>query len=350
MTRMRNSLAGHLADAVRRGRVRMLARTAARAACARIGRDPPAFVAGPILATFAVTWRCPLACAMCDLPARAGAEIPDHELVRWVDAIADLGPAGRGFTGGEPLVRRALFPALERSVARGLVTHLNTSGVPVTEEVARRVADLGLASINVSIDHADPAEHDALRGRDGAFERAMIAIGRLAAARGTAATNFRLQVVMAVSIANAQAIPALGRRARDAGCDALSLLPVHDFGAAHVAGAPDAALAERLAVALRHARVENSPRYVRGIAPFLAGFPTPASCSAPRTGLFVDPTGRAFACTPSATDGRLGISATPESLATIVRSGALAATVPAGACSRCWWNCHRELDVAIGRL
>ncbi len=344
---MRASLRGHLARAVRGGRVSTLLRAGARAAFARFDRSLPGPLGGPLLATFAVTYRCPLRCAMCDLPARAGDELPDAELPRWIDAIAALRPAGLGFTGGEPLARRATLPALERSVGHGLVTHLNTSGVPVDDRTADRLAAVGLASINVSIDHASPAAHDATRGRDGAFDAALDAVRRLAAARAARGASFRLHVVQAVDRDSLESVAALERTVRAAGADALSLLPVHTFPATP----PTAPWPVRpeLPSALRDVPLENSRAYLRGIAPFLAGARTPGACSAPRTGLFVDPRGRVFACTPAATTRGAGLAATPETLAAVVRSGRLGETVPEGRCDRCWWNCHRELDVAIGR-
>lgn len=324
-----------------------LLRAGVRALAARFDRDLPGPLAGPLLATFAVTYRCPLRCSMCDLPARAGDEIPDHELPDWIDAIVALRPAGLGFTGGEPLVRAATIPAIERASARGIVTHLNTSGVTVDPESASRIAASGVASVNVSIDHVRPEVHDAVRGRRGAFEAALAAVRHLARARSESGATFRLQVVQAVARESLADVRPLERTVREAGADALSLLPVHDFpGAAPTAPWPDI---PTLSPELEGVPLENSPAYLRGIGPFLAGARTPGTCSAPRTGLFVDPRGRVFACTPAATTREAGLVATPRTLGDVFRSGRLGETVPRGRCDRCWWNCHRELDIAIGR-
>lgn len=356
---MRRSLFWHLAGAIGRGEFGRLAFAAMRAGAARADLDLAEDWRGPLLATFALTWRCPLACAMCDLPARAGAEIADADVPSWIDALSALRPAGLGFTGGEPLLRKAvLFEAIERIARRGIVAHLNTSGVGLGENDAARLAASGLGSVNVSVDHPDATENDRLRGRTGATARALDAVERLAAARAANGASFRLQVMMAVDAASLPLVPRLRALALDRGADDLSLLPVHDFAApsnprspSHAvrdphAGEPAArSAAESPALA---GRLENSAEYLARIPAFLAGARMPGTCSAPRTAVFVDPTGDLYCCTPGATLGRGGVKATPDTLASLVRGYAQASTAPHDFCDRCWWNCHRELDIAIG--
>ncbi|MBI4880293.1 MAG: hypothetical protein HY812_11645 [Planctomycetes bacterium] len=156
--------------------------------------------------------------------------------------------------------------------------------------------------------------------------------------------------MMAVSAASLGAVPALSRLAREAGADALSLIPVHDFSPGAARGAPLPGNAAALPAPLRHARLENSSRYLRGILPFLEGAATPAGCSARKAALYVDPRGSVFPCTPAASAGGPGVPAAPATLAALFRSGQAASAVPPGLCTRCWWNCHRELDIALGRM
>lgn len=352
MSRMRQSLRHHLRRAAcSRSRAPRLLLHGARALAAAVGARLPAPLGGPLLATFAITWRCPLACAMCDLPSRAGREIDDAAIPAWIDAIAALRPAGLGFTGGEPLVRKVVLPAIERAAGHGLVVHLNTSGTGLTPAVAERLVGAGLSSVNVSLDHDRDADHDRLRGRRGSRRAALAALEALAAARDRAGArglrDLRIQAMMAVSAETVDRVGDVERLAREHGADCLSILPVHDLVAPASAWPADDAVAN----GLRRTPLENSRAYVEGTLRFLAGEKTPGTCSAPRSGLFLDPTGRVYACTPAATVGDAatrGIAATPDTLASIVHAG-LESTVPEGRCERCWWNCHRELDLAIGR-
>lgn len=346
---MRQSLFWHLAGAIGRGEVARLGFAALRAGAAHNGLDLAEDWRGPLLATFAITWRCPLACAMCSLPARAGREIPDAEIPSWIDAIADLRPLGLGITGGEPLVRKALLPALERAARHGLVTHLNTSGVGLNPDLASRLAATGLGSVNVSIDHPEAIEHDRLRGRTGALEKALDAVSQLATARASLGARFRLQVMMAVETSSLPYVAALRSLVLERGADALSLLPIHDFLPQRAASLDTPAdPTDRAAAWEVPEGLENSKEYLAGIAPFLAGGSTPGTCSAPRTAIFVDPTGDLYCCTPGATLGAGGVPSTPSTLGELVRRHAAARTTPHELCNRCWWNCHRELDIALG--
>lgn len=366
---MRASLANHLKAALLGGQFGRLARGALRAAAARFEIPLPRPFAGPLLATFAITYRCPLACAMCDLPARAENELSDEDVLRFVDAIADLGPLGLGITGGEPLAREIVFAVIERAASRGIVTHLNTSGVGMTPERARLTLAAGVASVNVSIDHDDALEHDAWRGRPRAQQHALAALRHLADARERTGARTRIQAMMAVTSTSLRRVEAVRDLVRKNGADTLSILPVHDLAPAAATSAdrnaidrthgtqhPDTAAAQdasrppRPRDPLGELGLENSKTYLAGIAPFLAGEQTPGSCTAQRSAFFLDPRGTAYACTPGATLGHAGVPVTPETLGTVVRSGALARTVPRETCQRCWWNCHRELDIAIGAL
>lgn len=340
---MRASLRHHLGRELRRGRLLKLGRIGLRALAARHDLDLPATLSGPLLTTLAITYRCPLGCQMCSLPARARREMDDAEVLRWVDAIADLSSAGLGFTGGEPLLRSVVEEAIERAARRGIVTHLNTSGLPLSAERATRLVASGLASVNVSIDHDDSHSHDSLRRCPGSHGKALRAISLLAKARQLAGSPMRIQVVMAVSRNTLDRVRPLRDQVVAAGADALSLLPVHSFSRIPPTSEPSMP-----PVDLERLCLENSREYLRGIVPFLDGAKTSTSCSAPRTGLFIDPRGHLFACTPAASASDGGIPATPESLGEVLLGHDLSKTVPAGSCERCWWNCHRELDIAIG--
>ena len=171
----------------------------------------------------------------------------------------------------------------------------------------------------------------------------------LAEARDRNRLRVRIQVVTAVALDSIDRIPAMEALARTAGADALSLLPVHEIPACPPAAPWPAA--RPLPDALTGPFIENSREYLEGITPFLNGAATPGTCSAPHSALFIDPTGRLFPCTPAASerDARpTGVAGTPETLQEIFRSFELIRTIPPGRCERCWWNCHRELDIAIG--
>ncbi|MBM4081458.1 MAG: methyltransferase domain-containing protein, partial [Planctomycetes bacterium] len=75
-------------------------------------------------------------------------------------------------TGGEPLLRQDL-EAIAASFDDRACLILNTTGSGLTPERARSLASAGVFAVGVSLDSADPADHDRLRGKPGAFQTAL---------------------------------------------------------------------------------------------------------------------------------------------------------------------------------
>lgn len=117
-----------------------------------------------------LTHACPLHCPYCSNPlelARRESELAPSEWERVMREASELGVVQVGLSGGEPLA----YPGLDRVVAavaaHGMYSNLITSGVGLTSERARRLADAGLDAVQVSF-QAD----DALLGNEVAGARA----------------------------------------------------------------------------------------------------------------------------------------------------------------------------------
>jgi radical SAM protein len=73
-------------------------------------------------------------------------------------------------TGGDPLKRADLFDLVAHAVRLGLAVAVTPSGTPLlTEESIRRLAELGVHRLALSLDGASAATHDGLRGQSGSF-------------------------------------------------------------------------------------------------------------------------------------------------------------------------------------
>jgi len=88
------------------------------------------------------------------------------------------------FTGGEPFLHRDMAAILADSL-RVAPTSVLTNGTLITEKLAARLGDIARESpysleIRVSIDHPDPEQNDAVRGK-GSFQKATRALLRLEA-------------------------------------------------------------------------------------------------------------------------------------------------------------------------
>ena len=138
--------------------------------------DPPA----PRLVAWEVTRACNLACAHC----RAAAfkepdprQLTTAEGLRLIDQIASMGPdIILILTGGEPLLRPDVFDLAARGTEKGLRVVMAPNGTLITPDTARRIYESGVRRISVSLDGATFAEHDRLRGVEGAFDRALSGI------------------------------------------------------------------------------------------------------------------------------------------------------------------------------
>jgi len=130
----------------------------------------------PNLFSFAVTDRCNATCAHCSF--YGGVEDPSRAVMTLEQCrrlIADaqrLGVTVINIVGGEPLLREDL-PQILRSVDKDHSTvTLFTNGTGLAG-MARELKRSGLDGVYVSIDAADEARHDALRGSAGMFRQAL---------------------------------------------------------------------------------------------------------------------------------------------------------------------------------
>ncbi len=131
--------------------------------------------------TLAVTNRCPLRCWHCYNAGRSQQDLPLGLLGELIAALQDRGCVMLALSGGEPLLRADLEQIAAAAGERSCVT-VNTTGVGLTEARARALREHGVFAMGISLDTSDPAEHDRLRGRRGAFAAAVRALEFAAAA------------------------------------------------------------------------------------------------------------------------------------------------------------------------
>ncbi|RVD50925.1 radical SAM protein, partial [Mesorhizobium sp. M2D.F.Ca.ET.140.01.1.1] len=85
-----------------------------------------------------------------------------------IDQLAAAGVVDFGISGGEPLIRRDLFEIIAHAKLSGMSVGVASNGAKLPECVARKLADLGLNRLQVSLDGL-PHAHDALRLWPGLF-------------------------------------------------------------------------------------------------------------------------------------------------------------------------------------
>lgn len=115
---------------------------------------------------------CPNHCGICYASGQPAMSV-ERELTteQWktiIDRCWQVGSVQLSFTGGETLKRLDL-PELVAHAAQ-FVTRVNTSGVGLTSELARKLFEASLDAIQVTLYSSIPAIHELLVGRVGAWE------------------------------------------------------------------------------------------------------------------------------------------------------------------------------------
>jgi radical SAM protein with 4Fe4S-binding SPASM domain len=172
-----------------------------------------------------VTNECNLRCIHCAVLGGISDHLPGRQIRRIIDEFVILGGTAIAITGGEPLTRPDWLGLLRHGAAKAR-TRLLTNATLLGPHQAREVADLQV-EVQVSLDGADAASHDAVRG-DGAFARAMRGI-ELLLHQGA---GDRLTLCMTLMRHNIAQVPDMIRLAARLGIAAIRFLPLQPLGLA----------------------------------------------------------------------------------------------------------------------
>lgn len=247
----------------------------------------------PVSAFLAITSECPYRCWHCSYRSRGAGRLATEQ---WKDVIGQLHGLGTsiiGFTGGEPCTREDLPELVAEASKGGATTILFSSGASLSGPLLERLKSAGLWAVCVSLDHADAAEHDRLRGVRGSHERAVGAL------RSAADLDFYTMVgaVGTRALLRGNALPRLHRLAGSCGVHELRIVEPMPCGL--LAREPgDVLLTAEEVRALRdfHVRTNRS-----GPLPKVCAFnqiesPELFGCGAGTQHLFIDARGEVCPC------------------------------------------------------
>jgi len=148
----------------------------------------------PICMTWELTYACNLACIHClsSSGRRDPRELSTDEAKAVIDEMAALKIFYVNIGGGEPLIRSDFFELVDYAVAKGVGVKFSTNGTRLDADKAARLAGSDYIDIQISLDGADAATNDAIRG-PGSYETALRAMDNLKAANFG---PFKISVVM----------------------------------------------------------------------------------------------------------------------------------------------------------
>lgn len=126
-----------------------------------------------------VTGRCNLECKICTnykFPSQIENELNTEELKNIILQAARWGIKRIVFSGGEPFLRNDIFDICKFINENTQIDiTVTTNGTIINEETARKIIDVGISNLQVSLDGASSRTHDNIRG-EGTFKRTIEAI------------------------------------------------------------------------------------------------------------------------------------------------------------------------------
>jgi radical SAM protein with 4Fe4S-binding SPASM domain len=151
-----------------------------------LGISQPQQFLAPLMVVWNFTQACNLQCKHCYQEAgkRHDDELTLEEQKRIVDLLAERDVPMIAFSGGEPLMSPTFLQVARYAADKGLHLTVATNGTLCTPDRVKAMVDAGLKYIEISLDSTDPAKHDAWRGADGYWERAVTGIRNVIATPG----------------------------------------------------------------------------------------------------------------------------------------------------------------------
>ena len=148
------------------------------ASTSRFSSQKMDFHRSPMLVFYEVTQACGLVCQHCRACAQTHAhpdELSTQASLRLIDQFAEFPePPMLVLTGGDPLCRDDIYELIEHATAVGLETSITPSATPlVTPAAIHRLQGSGIHRMAISIDGANAAHHDQIRGVAGSFARSL---------------------------------------------------------------------------------------------------------------------------------------------------------------------------------
>jgi radical SAM protein with 4Fe4S-binding SPASM domain len=140
-------------------------------------------------------------------------ELTTDEALDAVDDFARTHVSFINLSGGEPFLRPDLLDIAEYAIEQGLITTIVTNGTLITEEKARRMKEIGVCAVAISVDGMTASTHNTSRGVAGLFESAMKGLALVKE------VGIPLSIRTTVTRANIEEVPGIFQWAIDIGAD-----------------------------------------------------------------------------------------------------------------------------------
>ncbi len=136
----------------------------------------------PLVVSWNLTRKCNLKCAHCYINATSNElrdELDTEESKRLIDQLSEVSKPLLVLSGGEPLLRPDVYEIIRYGSEKGFRMGLGSNGALIDNRVAARLREAGIKTVSISLDSANPLQHDDFRGVSGSWNKAVRAIEAL---------------------------------------------------------------------------------------------------------------------------------------------------------------------------
>ncbi len=164
-----------------------------------------------------LSYACNLNCMHCFVD-KADDKLTKSDYFDIIDTLYNNGLIVVVYTYGEPLLSKKFYDVSAYAKEKGISQILMTNGTLINEEVVKKLKDLEINKVYISIDNSDPIKHDRNRGSHGSYQKAINAI-KLLKRNG-------IHVGLSTTITNENILnlPNIHRLALDLNVDSISYL------------------------------------------------------------------------------------------------------------------------------
>jgi AdoMet-dependent heme synthase len=165
----------------------------------------------PISVHLDITYRCNERCVHCYLEHDDLGEMTGLEIRDLLGQLSEVGVFFLTLSGGEVLMRRDFFEIAEHARRLCFNVKVKTNGAMIREKEARRMVELGVEQVQISVYSHRPEVHDAITKLPGSFKKTVEAI-RFLRAQGLKVTLSN--VLMTANLADSTGTHALAKELR----------------------------------------------------------------------------------------------------------------------------------------
>lgn len=140
---------------------------------AEYGITKPQKLIAPFMVVWDFTRQCNLKCKHCYANATSYPtkdELSLKEKLNVVNQLDEIGVAAIAFSGGEPLISKDFWKVAKYAFSKGFYLAVATNGTLISEKIARRLKNIGIKYVEISLDGPNAKIHDKFRGIKGAFD------------------------------------------------------------------------------------------------------------------------------------------------------------------------------------